>query len=319
MLREIISGLLIVLIIITGIFAYIILFDVKEIKSPSLTLNKKQYDIETEIDDKQFKKRLIKPFSASVKAQQAWLETHQEFDQEYKNILDELLNNQDLLFVEEYKDDIEHKREQLEHGFIDFKDKINKITNKEIEYYSSMIDYEMEQSLEKLRKKYDEEFAEYEEQVQQERRNELLNYRLKLETLDLSEQEAQKLREKIEDIESAKSIKINNKLNEIYYGLRLKTEKLSKEKERKKAELEKQFNKETERQIAQKKIELEKVLSLFQRNRYAALQNQMNEFAVELEQESEELLQKRDAIKEIVQNDLETLNKTYLDLTEERN
>src|SRR6056297_3597484 len=304
MLREIISGLLIVLIIITGIFAYIILFDVKEIKSPSLTLNKKQYDIETEIDDKQFKKRLIKPFSASVKAQQAWLETHQEFDQEYKNILDELLNNQDLLFVEEYKDDIEHKREQLEHGFIDFKDKINKITNKEIEYYSSMIDYEMEQSLEKLRKKYDEEFAEYEEQVQQERRNELLNYRLKLETLDLSEQEAQKLREKIEDIESAKSIKINNKINEIYYGLRLKTEKLYKEKER---------------QIAQKKIELEKVLSLFQRNRYAALQNQMNEFAVELEQESEELLQKRDAIKEIVQNDLETLNKTYLDLTEERN
>jgi len=319
MLREIISGLLIVLILITGFFAYIILFDVKEIKSPSMTLNKEQYNIETDINSNTIKQNLLSPFIESVQAQEDWLEFHQKADQEYKNILSKVGVNQDLLFIEEYKDDLEHKREQLDRDFQEYKEYINNITKKEIEYYSSLVEYEMEQSLENLRKKYDEEFAEFEKQVQAANRNELLNYRLKLETLDLKEAEAENYRNKIEEIESEKSIKINNKLNEIYYTLRIKREELEKEKEEKISKLEKEFIRGKENQIEQKKLELENVLTLFQKNRYAALKKQMNEFKAVLNQESSDLFQKRNAIQEIVQNDLESLKKDYIDSTEERN
>ena len=45
----------------------------------------------------------------------------------------------------------------------------------------------------------------------------------------------------------------------------------------------------------------------------------MNEFKAVLNQEGSDLFQKRNAIQEIVQNDLESLKKDYIDSTEERN
>ncbi len=318
MLREIVSGLLIVLILITGFFTYIILFDVKEIKSPSLTLDIEQYNTETDIKSTSFKQSFFDPFVNSVQAQQDWLNLYQDTKQEYEEVFKAVLVNQELLFVEEYKDDLEDKRDQLDRDFNNFKERINKVTAKEIEYYSSLVEYEMEQSLENLRKNYDEEFAEYEKQVQEASRNELLNYRLKLETLDLTEEKAQKYRDKIEEIEAEKSIKINNKLNEIYYTLRIKSEELEAEKELKIAKLKEQFNREKDKQIEQKQLELENVLTVFQR-RYAALKKQMNQFEKTLNQESPYLFQKKEVIKEIIQSDLDNLKKNYIVSTEERN
>jgi hypothetical protein len=177
----------------------------------------------------------------------------------------------------------------------------------------------MEQSLDNLREKYDQEFADYEKQVQQENSNELLNYRLKLETLDLTEEKAAEYRSKIEEIENNRSIKINNKLNEIYYELRIRSEELTRERDQKIAELKKQFLNKKEEQIEQKNIELENMFAIYQRNRYTALKNSMDEFEENLEQDTAQLLAKSDIITDVVQSDLEVLNNTYLENTEERN
>jgi hypothetical protein len=319
LLREIISGLLIVVILIAGFLAYIVLYDVKEIESPSLTLNKEQYQTDSDLDGERLKSNLIRPFKNSIKAQNSWLTEQSEVKADYQNILDGLLTNQNVLYIEEYKNDLEDKRKQLELQFVEFKDRIDKITDKEIEYYSSMIDYEMEQSLDNLREKYDQEFADYEKQVQQENSNELLNYRLKLETLDLTEEKAAEYRSKIEEIENNRSIKINNKLNEIYYELRIRSEELTRERDQKIAELKKQFLNKKEEQIEQKNIELENMFAIYQRNRYTALKNSMDEFEENLEQDTAQLLAKSDIITDVVQSDLEVLNNTYLENTEERN
>jgi len=319
LLREIISGLLIVVILIAGFFAYIVLYDVKEIESPSLTLDKKQYQTNNQLDSERLKSNLREPFKNSIKAQNSWLTEQSEVREGYQNILDSLLTNQNVLYIEEYKNDLEDKRKQLDLQFVEFQDRIDKITDKEIEYYSSMIDYEMEQSLDNLRQKYDQEFANYEKQVQQENSNELLNYRLKLETLDLTEEKAEEYRNKIEEIENNRSIKINNKLNEIYYELRIRSEELARKRDEKIAELKKQFLNRKKAEIEQKNIELENMFAIYQRNRYTALQNSMDEFEANLEQETAKLLAKSDIITETVQNDLEVLNNTYLENTEERN
>ena len=306
-------------ILIAGFLAYIVLYDVKEIESPSLTLNKEQYQTASQLDSESLKNNLIGPFENSLKAQNSWLKEQSEVKEDYQNILDSLLTNQNVLYIEEYKNDLEDKRKQLDLQFIEFKDRIGKITDKEIEYYSSMIDYEMEQSLDNLRQQYDQEFADYEKQVQQENRNELLNYRLKLDTLDLTEEKAAEYRSKIEEIENNRSIKINNKLNEIYYELRVRSEELAREREEKIAELKEQFLNKKEAEIEQKNIELENMFAIYQRNRYTALKNSMDKFEANLEQETAQLLAKSDTITEIVQNDLEVLNNTYLENTEERN
>ena len=306
-------------ILIAGFLAYIVLYDVKEIESPSLTLNKEQYQTASQLDSESLKNNLIGPFENSLKAQNSWLKEQSEVKEDYQNILDSLLTNQNVLYIEEYKNDLEDKRKQLELQFVEFKDRIDKITDKEIEYYSSMIEYEMEQSLDNLRQKYDQEFADYEKQVQQENRNELLNYRLKLETLDLTDEQAQEYRSKIEEIENNRSIKINNKLNGIYYQLRIRSEQLAQKRDDKIAELKEQFLNNKKEEIEQKNIELENMFAIYQRNRYTALKNSMNEFEANLEQETAQLLAKSDTITEIVQNDLEVLNNTYLENTEERN
>jgi hypothetical protein len=308
-----------VVILIAGFLAYIVLYDVKEIESPSLTLNKKQYQTTSELDSESLKSTLIEPFINSIDAQNNWLTEQAGAQKDYQNILDGLLTNQNLLYIEEYKNDLEDKRKQLDLQFIEYKDRIDKITDKEIEYYSSMIDYEMERSIENLRENYDQEFAEYEKQVQRENSNELLNYRLKLETLDLTEEKAAEYRSKIEEIENNRSIKINNKLNEIYYELRIRSEELTRERDQKIAELKKQFLNKKEEQIEQKNIELENMFAIYQRNRYTALKNSMDEFEENLEQDTAQLLAKSDIITDVVQSDLEVLNNTYLENTEERN
>lgn len=318
MFRDIIGGLLIVLILITGFISYIILFDVKEVRSPSLTLNTEQYNTEVDFQTENFKKELINPFISSVAKQSEWLENHSNINNEYNGILEDVLFNQNLLFIEEYKNDVENKKAELTEEFQIYQEQTAEITAKEVKYYSSIIENETEQSIDNIREKYNQEFQEYEKEVRAENRNELLNYRLKLEVLDLSEEKAQEYRDKIEEIEAAKQQKIRNQLTATSYKLRTETEQLIEEKEAKITELKERLNQEMEQKIAKKKASLDNIFQVYQQNRLAAVEERMAEFEDRIAKQSEELYQKRDEIALIVKDDLASLKEMYPDFNEER-
>lgn len=319
MFREIIGGLLVVLILITGFFSYIILFDVKEIKSPSFTLNKEQYQTEPEFQTGGYEEKFKEPFKNSIEEQEQWIERQENINEEYEALLGAAFHNQQLLYIEEYNSDIEAKNEELGRDFQNYKEEINVLTERKIDYYSSMVRYEKKKSFENLQSKYDQELQEFEKEVQKERRNDLLNYRLKIETLDLSEEKEQEYREKIEEIQSTKNIKIDNKITQIHYTLRLENIKLNKAMEDKIANLTEEYEKEKDELISQKNQELENIFSIYQQNRYSALEQKIQKFEANINEEKKDFLGKRDNLIGIAKNDLEKLRNRYNGSNEERN
>ena len=319
MFREVIGGLLVVLILITGFFSYIILFDVKEIKSPSFTLNKAQYQTEPNFDTSGYAEKFKEPFKNSIERQEEWTERQEKINEEYDVILGAALYNQNLLYIEEYNNDIEAKNEELNKDFQSYKEEINKLTERKIDYYSSMVRYEKQKSFDNLQAKYDKELQEVKTQVQKERSNELLNYRLKIETLDLTEAKEQEYREKIEEIQTARRNKINSKMTAIYYTLRVENNKLKNAMQEKIANLTERFIKEKEELISEKKQELENIYAIYRQNRYSALEQKIQKFEVNIGEEKNSLLEKRNNLIKVAKTDLEELKSRYNASNEERN
>jgi hypothetical protein len=319
MFREIIGGLLVVLILITGFFSYIILFDVKEIKSPSFTINKQQYQTEPEFQTSEYEKKFKEPFQNSIEEQEQWIERQENINEEYEVILGAAVYNQELLYIDEYNNDIEAKNEELNKDFQNYKQEINILTERKIDYYSSMVRYEKEKSFENLQSKYDKELQEVKTQVQKERSTELLNYRLKIKTLDLSEAKEQEYREKIEEIQTARRNKVNNKMTAIYYTLRVENNKLKNVMEEKIANLTEEFEEEKEELIAKQNQELKNIYSIYQQNRYSALEQKIQKVEANITEEKKALLNKRNNLIEIAKNDLEKLKSRYNVSNGERN
>jgi len=319
MFREVIGGLLVVLILITGFFSYIILFDVKEIKSPSFTLNKAQYQTEPNFDTSGYAEKFKEPFKNSIERQEEWIERQEKINEEYDVILGAALYNQNLLYIEEYNNDIEAKNEELNKDFQSYKEEINKLTERKIDYYSSMVRYEKQKSFDNLQAKYDKELQEVKTQVQKERSNELLNYRLKIETLDLTEAKEQEYREKIEEIQTARRNKINSKMTAIYYTLRVENNKLKNAMQEKIANLTERFVKEKEELISEKKQELENIYAIYRQNRYSALEQKIQKFEANIGEEKNSLLEKRNNLIKVAKTDLEELKSKYNASNEERN
>ena len=319
MFREVIGGLLVVLILITGFFSYIILFDVKEIKSPSFTLNKAQYQTEPNFDTSGYAEKFKEPFKNSIERQEEWIERQEKINEEYDVILGAALYNQNLLYIEEYNNDIEAKNEELNKDFQSYKEEINKLTERKIDYYSSMVRYEKQKSFDNLQAKYDKELQEVKTQVQKERSNELLNYRLKIETLDLTEAKEQEYREKIEEIQTARRNKINSKMTAIYYTLRVENNKLKNAMQEKIANLTERFVKEKEELISEKKQELENIYAIYRQNRYSALEQKIQKFEANIGEEKNSLLEKRNNLIKVAKTDLEELKSRYNASNEERN
>ncbi|MCF8002437.1 MAG: hypothetical protein K9K76_11365 [Halanaerobiales bacterium] len=319
MFREIIGGLLVVLILITGFFSYIILFDVKEIKSPSFTLNKNQYQTEPDFQTSGFEEDFKMPFKNSIQKQEQWIERQQNINQEYSDILGTALYNQELLYIEEYNNDIESKNEELNKDFQNYKEEVNILTDRKIDYYSSMVRYEKQKSFENLQAKYDEELQAVKSQVQKERSNELLNYRLKIETLDLTEAKKQEYREKIEEIKTARKNKINAKMTAIYYTLRVENNKLKNAMEEKIANLTERYEKEKEEFITEKMQELDNIYSMYRQNRYSALDQKIQKFEASINEDKKAILNKRNKLIKIAKKDLKNLKNRYSSSDEERN
>ena len=319
MFREVIGGLLVVLILITGFFSYIILFDVKEIKSPSFTLNKAQYQTEPNFETNGYAEKFKEPFKNSIEIQDKWIERQEKINEEYDVILGAALYNQNLLYIEEYNNDIEAKNEELNKDFQSYKEEINKLTERKIDYYSSMVRYEKQKSFDNLQAKYDKELQEVKTQVQKERSNELLNYRLKIETLDLTEAKEQEYREKIEEIQTARRNKINSKITAIYYTLRVENNKLKNAMQEKIANLTERFVKEKEELISEKKQELENIYAIYRQNRYSALEQKIQKFEANIGEEKNSLLEKRNNLIKVAKTDLEELKSRYNASNEERN
>ncbi len=311
MFREIIGGLLVVLILITGFFSYIILFEVKEIRSPSLTLNKAQYETEPDFQTSGYENKFKQPFKNSIEEQEKWGQSQEDINEEYDVILEAALYNQKLLFIEEYNNDIEAKNEELKTDFQNYRKKVDTLTERKIDYYSSMVRYEKEKSFENLQSKYGEKLKEFEKEVQKERSNEIINYRLKLETLDLTEAKKKEYRVKLEEIRSAKRVKINNKSTEIYYQLRIENNKLKKAMEDKIVELTEKFEEEKKELISKKNHELESIFSVYQRNRHTALNQKIKVFETNINEERQAILDKRENFIEIAKRDLKTLKNRY--------
>ncbi len=319
MFREIIGGLLVVLILITGFFSYIILFDVKEIKSPSLTINKHQYQTEPEFQTSGYKEKFTGPFKNSIEEQKKWIERQENINEEYEVILGAAVYNQELLYIDEYNNDIEAKNEELNKDFQNYEQEINILTERKIDYYSSMVRYEKEKSFENLQSKYYKELQEVKTQIQKDRSNELLNYRLKIRTLDLSEAKEQEYLEKIEEIQTARKNKINNKVTAIYYTLRVENNKLKNVMEEKIANLTDRFEAEKEELIAKNNQEVKNIYSVYQQNRYSALEQKIQKVEENITEDKKDLLNKRNNLIEIAKIDLEKLKNRYNVSNGERN
>lgn len=319
MFRDIIGGLLVVLILVTGFFSYIILFEVKEIRSPSFTLSKGQYQTEPDFETSGYVEKFEKPFKNSIEEQKKWIELQKSINEEYEVILGAALYNQKLLYIEEYNNDIEAKNVELKKDFQNYKDKINTLTERKIDYYSSMVQYEKDKSLENLQSKYSKELNEFEKQVQKENSNELLNYRLKLETLDLTEKKEQEYKDKINEIQSTKKIKINNKMTEIHYTLRVENNKLKKAMEDKIANITEKYEEEKKELISKKSQELDTIYTIYQQNNYSALNQRIKKFEANINEERKKLLDKREDFIDIAKNDLEKLKSRYNASNGERN
>lgn len=319
MFREIIGGLLVVLILITGFLSYIILFEVKEIKSPSFTLNVEDYQTEPGFQTSGYEDKFKEPFNNSIDRQKEWIDRQNSINQKYEEMLGEVLFNQELLFIEEYNNDIEDKNKELKNNFQNYKREVDKLTEKKIDYYSSMVRYEKERSLENLQDNYDEEFDEFVSQVQQERQNELLNYRLKIEILDLSKAKEKEYQNKIEEIESDKRVRTNNKMHKIYSRLRLENYKVNKVMEEKIASLTEKFKEEEKELISNKQEELDNIFSIFEQNRETALEQKKEQFKTNINEERKAILNKRESIIEIATDDLEKLQSRYSTSNGERN
>jgi len=319
MFREIIGGLLVVLILITGFFSYIILFDVKEIKSPSLTINKHQYQTEPEFQTSGYKEKFTGPFKNSIEEQKKWIERQENINEEYEVILGAAVYNQELLYIDEYNNDIEAKNEELNKDFQNYEQEINILTERKIDYYSSMVRYEKEKSFENLQSKYYKELQEVKTQIQKDRSNELLNYRLKIRTLDLSEAKQQEYLEKIEEIQTARKNKINNKVTAIYYTLRVENNKLKNVMEEKIANLTDRFEAEKEELIAKNNQEVKNIYSVYQQNRYSALEQKIQKVEENITEDKKDLLNKRNNLIEIAKIDLEKLKNRYNVSNGERN
>jgi len=319
MFREIIGGLLVVLILITGFFSYIILFDVKEIKSPSLTINKQQYQTEPKFQTSEYEEKFKVPFQNSIEEQKQWIERQENINEEYEVILGAAVYNQELLYIDEYNNDIEAKNEELNKDFQNYEQEINILTERKIDYYSSMVRYEKEKSFENLQSKYYKELQEVKTQIQKDRSNELLNYRLKIRTLDLSEAKEQEYLEKIEEIQTARKNKINNKVTAIYYTLRVENNKLKNVMEEKIANLTDRFEAEKEELIAKNNQEVKNIYSVYQQNRYSALEQKIQKVEENITEDKKDLLNKRNNLIEIAKIDLEKLKNRYNVSNGERN
>ena len=319
MFREIIGGLLVVLILITGFFSYIILFDVKEIKSPSFTINKQQYQTEPKFQTSEYEEKFKVPFQNSIEEQKQWIERQENINEEYEVILGAAVYNQELLYIDEYNNDIEAKNEELNKDFQNYEQEINILTERKIDYYSSMVRYEKEKSFENLQSKYYKELQEVKTQIQKDRSNELLNYRLKIRTLDLSEAKEQEYLEKIEEIQTARKNKINNKVTAIYYTLRVENNKLKNVMEEKIANLTDRFEAEKEELIAKNNQEVKNIYSVYQQNRYSALEQKIQKVEENITEDKKDLLNKRNNLIEIAKIDLEKLKNRYNVSNGERN
>jgi|AntRauTorcE11897_2_1112592.scaffolds.fasta_scaffold06559_3 hypothetical protein len=319
LLSEITSGLLIVLILISGFFAYLILFEIQDINSPSLTLNKAQYQITADFNKDVFEESMEEDFLNTVETQNKWIEKQREINDQYDEKLENVVNSQDSVFTDEYYNEIEKRQRELDKEYQQFVENINFDTENMIKYYSSMVNYELEESLENIRLEYDEELKEFEQEVRKENRNELLNLRIKLLVLELSEQRRKEFQDRIEEIQNSKSIKISNKISEIYYRLRIASNELSEARDKKVASLSEILNNDKKVKINNKKESLDRIYKDYQEIRYAALSQQMTDFEKTISNDKDELFEKRNNIIKIVTSDLNTLHKIYLLPTEERN
>lgn len=319
MLSEITSGLLIVLILISGFFAYLILFEVQDINSPSLSLNKEQYEITADFDKDLFKENLNDSFIKTVDTQKRWIEKQTKLNELYNDKFGSILYSQNSVFIDQYYNEVAKKQRELDKEYQRYVENINFETENRINYYSSMVNYEVEKSLENIRLKYDEEIQEFEKQVNQENRNELLNLRLKLKVLELSEEKRKELQNRIDEIQNNKSIKISNKISEIYYRLRIVSNELNEAKAEKIANLKEILNNEKENNINNKKSSLDNIYKEYQEDRYAALSEKINNFQRTISSDNNDLIEKRNEIINIVTNDLNSLHQMYLLPTGERN
>jgi len=319
MFRDIVNVILIFLIIITGFFTYIIFFEIEEAKSPSFNIDRKAYSIEPDFEPTLFLDKFKVPFTTSLDDQEQWAAQQEKLSDDYEIFFSEIQFNKYVLYFDQYSSDIVKLREELDRQFAEYKIEADDILDKKIAYYSSMIDHEVERSLENLIKDYREELKEFESELKKQRSNELLNYRLKLETLDLTDEQKKDYKDKIAKIELEKRIKINNKLNGIYYELKTASHLLNENKEEKVSYLLEKFTEKKNELVVNKKKEIEDSYRTYQQQRYIAAIHNINQAEELINEEKHEILTVLKIVDEVIKDDLEVLKSAYSTVNKERN
>lgn len=319
MFRDLFSVLLIVLIIITGFFTYIIFFEIEEAKSPSFNIDREAYKIKPDFEPTVFVDKFKVPFFASLDDQEQWADRQEKLSDDYEISFSEIQFNKYILYFDQYSSDITKLREELDRQFAEYEIEADNILDKKIAYYTSMIDHEVERSLENLIIDYREEFEEFESELKKQRSNELLNYRLKLETLDLTDEQKKDYKDKIAEIELEKRIRINNKLNEIYYELKTASQLLNENKAEKVSYLLEKFAEKKNKLVANRKREIEASYLTYQQQRYIAATHNIYQAEELINEEKQEILAVLKIVDEVVKDDLEVLKSAYSTVNKERN
>ncbi|MCF8008195.1 MAG: hypothetical protein K9K32_00390 [Halanaerobiales bacterium] len=311
MFREILSGLLIVLLIVAGFISYLILFEIKEVKSPSVSINLSEYKQEDNLESRQLIKDLTNPFKSTINEQQEIYHKKINDTLSYIIFTNEILVNNNSILVEEYNKALKEKKDELDNLLEIYKNEIVSYSNNKIEYYSDIINKEFESSIDNLLNNYHLELKDYKNQINKEYSNQIFNLRLKLELLELSGKKRREYEEKLDVIKREKNMLINGKKAQVSFKLLLEKEKLISIKNQKINKYKETEIKSSDALIKIKAEELKQRFEQFHQKKLTNLKEEINKEELVILKKIESLYKKRQDIIKIVKDDVDKLVAQY--------
>ncbi|ACL70515.1 hypothetical protein Hore_17660 [Halothermothrix orenii H 168] len=267
--------------------------------------------IEDELDfEVEMETELIEARKDSIKRQLSLLEKQQKMylqkKQDIESHIEEILNN----VREEYQQKIDEKHQEMLKELKTFEDKKLQEVREKLLVKKEVFGSKLEKMVSRLKQETLNKLMGYRQDITNQYYPDILNYKLKLEIIELTPEEKEDYENKLREIEAKKERLFKQKEEELNQELQNRIKSLEKEFHSKLMAYQTLINQETRKQIEKKRTELETDFK-----DYVDRQQKLMEEAMELklEENRDKSLKELSSIKKV----LEKINQQYSNLKRE--